>query len=242
MQILSWEWSHRSCSTTQSYAKKFFCFEATQMPKTVDSAQRVKYCGLSRDPLVEANYDDPRLPTPMIGHIINQKRNRDLEMQNNVNVNPLIERTVSERKYGQSTVISDDSSTDGLFPGFFEKQMIRGSLERSPQTFGLTQFDYLGIPSPLCGHHVNVTDNQKLDFFHATILNKYKCKTSYCDCASREIPLSPSDSFFQHVPLFPHYDVTYSPAAIQSTINETFSDFKIPTSHGKYNFHFYILR
>ena len=211
------------------------------MPKTVDSAQKVKYCGWSRDSFVVANYDDPRVPTPMIGHIINQKRNRDLEMQNNVKVNPLIERTVSEREYGQSTVIWDNSSTDGLFPGFFEKQMIQG-LENSPQTFGLPQPDYLGIPSPLCGHHVNVTENQKLDFSHGRILNKNKCKCSYCGCASRETTLSPSDSFFQYVPLFSHDHVSYSPAAIQSTINETFSNFEIPTSQGKYNVHFYILR
>ena len=43
-----------------------------------DFAHTVKYCDRNRHLFSETGYDDPRIPTPMIGHLINQKRNSDL--------------------------------------------------------------------------------------------------------------------------------------------------------------------
>ena len=206
--------------------------------KCGDFAHTVKYHGRTRHSFVTDNYDDPRLPIPMMGHILNQKRNRALEKLTPPDTS---ERTVPERENEQPPYLPEDSEKEeeeSLSHGYFGKQTIRDRSEKSPLTFSLTQFDQFCIPTPMSGHRVNVNVTH-----HHQIQNI----SVWSDGAARDISLSPSEVFFQFVPLFPQYHVSYSPASVQSTIVGTFSDFEKLTSHGniktgKCNFYFYVLQ
>ena len=194
--------------------------------KCGDFAHTVKYCGRSRHSFVEEKYDDPRLPTPMMGHILNQKRNRALEK---VNLSSTSERKVPEREYGQPMYTPVDSSTESLSHGYSEK---------SPLAFSLPQFDQFCIPTPMSGHQVNVNATRHYQIQDISV---------WRDRAARDIILSPKEEYFQFLPLFSQYHISYSPASVESTNVETLSDFENPTSHGNINagkctFYFYVLQ
>ena len=103
-----------------------------------DFAHTVKYCGRNRYSFRETDYDDPRLPTPMIGHLFNQKRNKALEMLKNENVNSIntSERIMSERESGHSTHHQYEQAKESFGYRVFSKQTISDS-SGSTQTFSL---------------------------------------------------------------------------------------------------------
>lgn len=161
-----------------------------------DFTHTVEYCGRSRHSFVETMYDDPRLPTPMMGHLINQRKNKQ---------------------------VNRVQTSESLFA---DKETNRDRSEQSQQACPILEFDQLCIVSPISGHHVNMKakDQFGLNCSDTNPVIQYMARVSHnasdlSEVTGRGITLSPSESLLRFIAMLSNKESEILPCTERSALH-----------------------